>query len=303
MASVKLYPSTISTVLEWTTPDNAKADDGVYATTKGTRNSNHDIIGSGFDLSSIPSGSTINSVTVEVQYKLDRVTSSWIGTLQAQKSGTISGEAATTTAYPTTDTVWTNANTGTWTYADLANLQVLFRIRKTTILSRLWSVDYLAVTVDYTAAGYSFSGSGAVSSTGSTTGLATKATTKAASVSAIGAVTGTGVKVKYDFTGTGVITASTNTIGTGMKQTQAQGTATSAATVTSFASRQATGQGLPTSTHSLTVSGTKQASGAGANTSGQAVTSAYSLSIPTYDFNGIGSVTSQGSVNAASAGR
>lgn len=69
MATVKLYPSVINTVLAWTNPNNALLDDGVYAVTAGTRNSNHDIIGSSF-AHSIPVGSTINSVTVEVEYKL-----------------------------------------------------------------------------------------------------------------------------------------------------------------------------------------------------------------------------------------
>lgn len=304
MASVKLYPSTISTVLEWTTPDNAKADDGVYATTVGTRDLNHDLIGTNFDISSIPPGSIINDITLEVKYKVSNDRAIWTGTLAPFRNGAIDNtKALTTSNAPESDTIWQNTNTGSWTLEDLELDGILFRVRREQLISRTFSVDYLAIIVDYTAAGYSFSGSGAVSSIGSTTGLATKATTKAASVSATGAVTGTGVKAEYtyDFTGTGVITASTNTSGTGTKQTQAQGTATSTATVTSFASRQATSQGLPTSTHSLTVSGTKQASGAGANTSGQAVTSSYSLAIPTYDFSGTGAVTAQGIVNSASA--
>ena len=159
MATIKLYPSVISTVNgTWTNPDNAKGDDGVYAVVAGSRNTNIDIIGSDFT-NSIPAGSTINSVVAEVEYKLSTTASAWTGTLQAQKAGTLSGTAITTTTEPTTDTVWTNSTTGTWSYADLANAQVLLRIRQTSNTACNYSVDYLAITVDYTIPVYDFSSS------------------------------------------------------------------------------------------------------------------------------------------------
>ena len=145
MPSIKLYPSVITTVLAWTNPNNAKLDDGVYATTGGTRNSNHDLIASSFS-HFIPAGATINSVTVEVQYKLSTASSASTLTLQAQKSGVLSGTARAITTEPLTDTVLTNANTGTWSVADLANARVLFRVRRTSNTACTYSVDYIAIS-------------------------------------------------------------------------------------------------------------------------------------------------------------
>lgn len=151
MAIIKLYPSSISTVRAWTNANNALTDDSVYATTNGTRNSNHDIIGSGFDLSSIPDGSTINSVALEVKYKLSTTSSTWTGTLSAVKNGSLdNGTAITTTTEPTVNTVWRNTGTGSYTKDTLAQLEVLFRVRRSSFTSCTYSVDYLAIEVDYT---------------------------------------------------------------------------------------------------------------------------------------------------------
>lgn len=171
MPILKIYPTTITTSSgsSWTTPNNAKANDSAYAITPGSRNNNWDIIGTAFDYSSIPAGSTINSITVEVEYKLSRTASAATLTLQAQKSTTLSGTAATSTAEPTTDTVWTNSNTGTWTYADLTNLRVLFRVRRTSSTACNYSIDYIAANVDYTpliTAEVAFTGTGDVSVAG-----------------------------------------------------------------------------------------------------------------------------------------
>lgn len=150
MATVKLYPSTITTVLSWKNPDNAKADDGVYATTNGTRNSNHELNATGF-AHSIPQGSIINSVTLEVQYKLSTTASAWTGSLIPMRNGTVdNGNAITTTTEPTTDTVWKNTTTGTWTLSEIETAGVLFRVRRSSNTACTYSVDYLAIIVDYT---------------------------------------------------------------------------------------------------------------------------------------------------------
>ena len=152
MAVIKLYPSSISTVLAWTNANNALTDNGVYATTAGARNSNHEIIGSNFDLSSIPSGSTINSVALEVKYKLSTTASGWTGTLLAVKNGSQdNGTEITTTTEPTTDTIWQNTGTGSYTLETLAQLGVLFRVRRSSNTACTYLVDYLAIVVDYTA--------------------------------------------------------------------------------------------------------------------------------------------------------
>ena len=152
MAIVTKYAGAFSTTGTWTNGANIYANDGVYATTQGSINSNYDIIGSNFGFT-IPTGSTINSVTVEAKYKLSTTSSAWTGTLQAQYNGTLRGTAATTTSEPRTDTVWTKStNNGTWTVDELNNnlAQVLFRVRRTSITACTYSVDYLSMTVDYT---------------------------------------------------------------------------------------------------------------------------------------------------------
>ena len=97
MAIVTKYAGAFSTTGTWTNGANIYANDGAYATTAGKRNNNYDIIGSNFGFT-IPEGSTINSVTVEAEYKLSTAASAWTGTLQAQYNGTLRGTAETTTS-------------------------------------------------------------------------------------------------------------------------------------------------------------------------------------------------------------
>ena len=149
--SVKLYPNTITTVNSWSNPNNAKADDGVYATTEGTRNSDHDLIGTNFDISSIPLGSIINDITLEVKYKVSNDRAVWTGTLAPFRNGAIDNtKALTTSSAPESDTIWQNTNTGSWTLEDLELDGILFRVRREQITSRTFSVDYLAIIVNYT---------------------------------------------------------------------------------------------------------------------------------------------------------
>lgn len=317
MPSVKLYPSIISTVLSWTTPDNAKADDGAYAVTAGTRNSNHDLIGSGF-VHSIPAGSTINSVVAEVQYKLSTASSAWTGTLQAQIIGTLSGTATTITAEPTTDTVAT-ANGGSIAYADLANLEVLFRVRRTSNTACNYSVDYLAVTVDYTEPSYNFSGSGAVTGAGSTTGTGNKqasgtgVTTGTAAMvgsgtkraTCIGTITGTGAitaegvmaDYTYDFSGLSSIEGQGLCIADGIKQARAPtAEIISTGSMTGSGTKQSTSIGTVSGVGNVLASGTKQAIGQGSISGTGAITAIGTADVPTYDYNGSGVVTGSGNI-------
>lgn len=152
MAVVTKYAGAFSTTGTLIGGANLYADDGLYATTPGSRNANYDIIGKNFGFT-IPAGSTINSVTVEAEYKLSTTASAWTGTLQAQYDGTLRGTAATTTSEPLTDTIWTKStDNGTWTVDELNNnlAQVLFRVRRTSNTACTYSVDYLSMTVDYT---------------------------------------------------------------------------------------------------------------------------------------------------------
>lgn len=149
--SVKLYPNTITMVESWSNPNNAKAYDGVYATTEGTRNSDHDLIGTNFDISSIPLGSIINDITLEVRYKVSNDRTTWTGTLAPFRNGAIDNtKALTTSSSPTSDANWQNTDTGSWTLEDLELDGILFRVRREQLTSRTFSVDYLAIIVNYT---------------------------------------------------------------------------------------------------------------------------------------------------------
>lgn len=154
MAIVTKYAGAFSTSSgsTWIDGANIYANDGNYATTAGYRDADWDIIGKSFGFS-IPTGATINSVTVEAKYKLSTTSSAWRGTLQAQYNDTLRGAAVATTREPQTDTIWTKStNNGTWTVDELNSdlAQVLFRVRRTSNTACTYSVDYLSMTVDYT---------------------------------------------------------------------------------------------------------------------------------------------------------
>ena len=252
MPSVKIYPSVITTVLAWTNPNNAKSDDGLYAVTAGTRNSNHDLIASGFTM---PSG-TINSVRAEVQYKLSTTAAAWTGTLQVQDGGTLSGTATTITAEHAVDTIAT-ATGGT----SLTDPKVLFRVRRTSTTACNYSVDYIALIVDYTEASYNFSGSGAVTATSSETATGFKSTSGASDVTASQTVTAAGEQTipAYDYQGSGQVTGTGLTQSDGIKEARAPTSITSLALVTSIGIKRTTTQGTAQSQASGQASGEKSA--------------------------------------------
>lgn len=155
MASVTLYPSsyTLGTNgANFTNPGNMYSDNGVYATVTATvKSTTSQIYLEGFNYSAIPAGSTINSITINVDRKMSGTTSIQSVAIQAYKSTTAMGTKATSTAEPTTDTVFSNATTGTWVYADLANLRVLLEdIRGNSTVACTISYDYVSATVNYT---------------------------------------------------------------------------------------------------------------------------------------------------------
>src|SRR5687768_1594489 len=82
----------------WTNPTNANGDDGVYATALPAKNGSvtSDYGFPAFTTSDIPDNSTINSVTLEIQYKSNTTgsTGSVVG-LQANNNGTLLGSEST----------------------------------------------------------------------------------------------------------------------------------------------------------------------------------------------------------------
>lgn len=156
MATATIYPTshTLGTNgSNFVNPTNLYTDNGVYATvTQTTKSTTSQIYLESFNYSAIPSGATINSLTVNVERKMSGTTSIQSVAIQAYKSTTAVGTKGTSTAEPTTDTVYSNANTGTWSYADLANLRVLLEnIRGNSTVACTISYDYVSVTVNYTA--------------------------------------------------------------------------------------------------------------------------------------------------------
>lgn len=172
----------------WTSPNNAHADDGVYATAAPGKNQEFASVWSvPFATGDIADGSTVNSVTVEVQWKVS--TNASVATLRssafadsAQVTTVSASPGVNDAAEPTADTVRTY--TATPTLAELRDLWIRAQaMRGNTNTAFTASLDYIKVTVDYTAGPAAISGSGGVSF-----GLATSG----AGTAALPAVSGTG---------------------------------------------------------------------------------------------------------------
>lgn len=138
----------------WTSAANATADDGVYATAtpakNGTTTGDWDF--AAFSDAELPAGSTINSVTVEVQWKVSTTAS--VDTLGvAGVNGSSAGTETTTTTATTADSVATASLSGV-TESDLKTAgQIKGRVRASrgnTNTAFTASLDYVKVTVDYT---------------------------------------------------------------------------------------------------------------------------------------------------------
>ena len=196
MATVKLFPSanSISSGSTWTNPQNLYADDGVYAVTPGARNANWDIFGQSFG-ANIPVGAIINSVIIEAQYRLSTTASASTLSMFAQKSGVQEGTAWSSGSEPTTDTIVTHADTGTWTAEELnSGFEILFRVRRTSNTACNYSIDYLAVTIDYTEPTYDFNGNGSIIMSSSVSAEGNKQVSLGASVEMASVVSSDGQK-------------------------------------------------------------------------------------------------------------
>jgi hypothetical protein len=159
MATVTKFADAHTTVVTgWSSPTLAFADDGSYATAAPGKNAT--ISGRfgfpAFSSGDIPDNSTINSVTVEVQWKVS--TTSSIDTLGVQlhnPAGTGLGSEFTTTTLTTSDTVNTQQVTSGISLTDLRSANVVVAHTRATRgnsnTAFTASLDYVKVTVDYTA--------------------------------------------------------------------------------------------------------------------------------------------------------
>lgn len=199
MSTVTEYAGAASGT-SWTNATNANADDGAYATytiaVKNTTGNVNTLSNFGFD-SSIPSGSTINSVTLEVEHKV----SGTGGIAHLESAVAISGTPGTfntDSAEPTVDTArsYNSARPGggSWTRNDLLDGTFTVQLRARSgnnATSIVYSWDYARVVVDYTAP-VTHATSGVLTGPGSTvTGSAARTRVHATS----GVLTGPGAVV------------------------------------------------------------------------------------------------------------
>jgi hypothetical protein len=141
----------------WTSPANATADDGVYSTAapakNGTVTGDWDFVA--FSDAEIPVGSTINSVTIETQWKVSTTSSVATFGVRGVLNGTAEGEWMDTTE-PTADKITTMTFDGVIpTEANLKTAgNVVVRARGTrgnSTTAVTFSLDYVKITVDFTA--------------------------------------------------------------------------------------------------------------------------------------------------------
>jgi len=156
MPTVTAYPTSNTVVASgWVNPTNAYASEvtPAYATAAPAKSSSitTDYGGFGF-ASSIPAGSVINSITIEVRAKASAtgVTGQAVG-WQAVEAALIGAE--TTTPGTTADATY--SSNPSITLAQLQSAQFRIRMRATkgnTNTAVTFSLDYVRVTVDYSAA-------------------------------------------------------------------------------------------------------------------------------------------------------
>lgn len=143
----------------WSTPTNAYGTtaDGSFATATPAKSStvNSDYGFPSFTTSDIPAGSTINSVTVTVAWKLSNATVGGTLGVQGRNNGVADSTAETTDTASTTVTQKTFVFGTKPTAADLAVAgQVVARVRDSRLTSNTahtGSLDFVSLTVDYTA--------------------------------------------------------------------------------------------------------------------------------------------------------
>ncbi len=140
----------------YTNPTNGFADDGAYAT--GAPNKNSEISAywgfPGFTSLEIPDGSQINSVKVEIQFKVSTASSVATQYLQSFLNTTGIDVEQTDASEPTTDTLLSHSVTSG---VSLSDLRIDDTVRARTRSRRgnsntavTFSIDYVSITVDYT---------------------------------------------------------------------------------------------------------------------------------------------------------
>lgn len=154
MATLKVYPSSYTDGMSkgvLSNPTNGYADDGNLCTiVADDRNDINVLTYAGFDFSAIDAGSQINSVTVMIEISMSVTGTTDFTTIQAYKSGIAVGSAQDT-GEPSSLTLVSTSNTGTWTESELESISVVYTNDRSNLTTECTiSIDYVAVEVDYT---------------------------------------------------------------------------------------------------------------------------------------------------------
>lgn len=201
----------------WTSPANVASDNGVYATAAPGKNQEYaSVFGIAFSTTDIPNGSTIDSALVEIQVKCSTTSSIGIVTsslfadsAQATAIGAVPGVQSPATE-PTVDTTY--SFTRNPTLAEVRDLWVRVQgTRGNSNTALTWSLDFVRVTVNYTAPPPGVTGTGAATSAASTgTGSGKEAfRATGAATAALSAGSGAGVQ-RFSGSGAGVAATSTS---------------------------------------------------------------------------------------------
>lgn len=153
MATQTKFPTAYSMVGPWVNPTNIYADDSAWTDVSGERKTNRTMIGSGFGFS-IPAGSTINGISVNLKYYVGNTNGDHIATLALRLNGTVLGTIETKTNYsPLTDVVWTKSTlNGSPTISEInaSTLEAYFNAYQTGYYTQGFHLNCFYITVDYT---------------------------------------------------------------------------------------------------------------------------------------------------------
>lgn len=120
-----------------------------YASLKITSGTSNGYVAyGGFDFSGIPSNATINSVTIKIKSSVSNTSRMTTATAQARKGTTLVGGALD---FKNTSASARTITAGTWSRADLDNLNVYITIKRSSTMYTPYAYIYgMDVTVDYT---------------------------------------------------------------------------------------------------------------------------------------------------------
>lgn len=161
MATITRFPQSyydagLDSDIVFNNPTNAYADDGSYMTAVTTKRSSSDYITYYNFACGIPTGSTINSITMEVQWKVSTTASILSMDASLRRSDVQQGSSITNSSEPTTDTTENTSSVGTWTVAQLNDNTLatgpcirIFIDRGATNTNGDVLVDYVKLTIDY----------------------------------------------------------------------------------------------------------------------------------------------------------